>query len=387
MKKVLKVVFVLLLLAVGGLLWAAPAVIEKMINPVHDPGPYRASDRATQLHGKLIVADLHADSLMVNRDLLVRGSRGHVDVPRLIEGNVALQAFTVVTKSPLGQNISSTPDDGTDAISLLAVVSRWPRATWGSLKERALYQARKLHEMAGRSDGKLTVIKTSADLKQYLERRKSEPGITAGFLGLEGAHALEGNLENLDVLFDAGFRMMGPTHFFDNDIGGSQQGMEKYGLTPLGREMIKRMDEKRMVVDLAHSSAKVIDDVLSITSRPVVVSHTGVKGVCDNNRNLTDDQIKKIAASGGVIGIGYWEKMICGTDAAAIARAVKYTAAVGGVDHVALGSDFDGYITPPFDTTGLVKITDALIEEGFSESDIAKIMGGNTVRALLEALP
>ncbi|MFH1538525.1 MAG: peptidase M19, partial [bacterium] len=139
MKKIIKVVVVLLFLAAGGFLLAAPAVIEKMINPVLDPGPHHASDRAVQLHKELIVADLHADSLMCGRNLLARGNRGHVDVPRLIEGNVAIQAFTVVTKSPMSQNIYSTPDSGIDAISIFAVISRWPRATWGSLKERALF--------------------------------------------------------------------------------------------------------------------------------------------------------------------------------------------------------------------------------------------------------
>ena len=182
-----------------------------------------------------------------------------------------------MTKTPRGQNIESN-DDTTDQITLLAIAQRWPPSAWSSLKERALYQARKLHDAAARSEGRFVIIKTADDLARYLELRKSTPGITAGLLGIEGAHALDGELANIDVLFDAGFRMMAPTHFFDNDIGGSAHGVAKGGLTEKGREMIRLMEEKRMIVDLAHASEKTIEDVLAIARRPIVVSHTGVCG-------------------------------------------------------------------------------------------------------------
>ena len=386
MKKILIVVTVILLLGLGVFFFILPPYLEKSMNATLNPPPYTASDRAAELHKKLLVADLHADSLLWNRDLLDRGTRGHVDVPRLIEGNVALQAFTIVTKSPRGQNIESN-DDTTDNVTMLVVAQRWPLATWSSLKERALYQARKLHEAEARSEGRFVIIKTADDLAKYLERRKSNPSITAGLLGIEGAHALDKELANIDVLFDAGFRMMAPTHFFDNDIGGSAHGVDKGGLTEKGREMVRRMEEKRMIVDLAHASPKTIEEVLAMARRPVVVSHTGVRGTCDNTRNLSDDQLKAIARTGGVIGIGYWDTAVCGPDASAIARAIRYTANLVGVEHVALGSDYDGAIPAPFDTTGVVQITDALIAEGFSESDIEKIMGGNVFRLLAANLP
>ena len=141
------------------------------------------------------------------------------------------------------------------------------------------------------------------------------------------------------------------------------------------------------LVDLAHASAQTIDDVVAVATRPVVVSHTGVKGTCDNNRNLSDEQLRKIAATGGVIGIGYWDSATCGTDARAVARAVRHAANVVGVRAVALGSDFDGAVTEPFDTTGVVLVTDALLEEGFNEEEVAAIMGGNVFRLLAETLP
>jgi membrane dipeptidase len=386
LKRLVVVSIILILLGLGALFFIVLAQVEKRMNVVLNPPPYRASERAVELHKKLLVTDLHADSLLWARDLLERGTRGHVDIPRLIEGNVALQAFTIVTKTPRNMNIENNTGD-TDNITLLAVAARWPIKTWSSLTERALYQARKLQEIADRSGGRFTLIRTSADLSAYLDRRIKEPQITAGFLGVEGAHALDGNLDNIDRLYDAGVRMMAPTHFFDNDIGGSAHGVAKGGLTDKGREMIRRMEAKKMIVDLAHASPQTIDDVLAIATRPVVVSHTGVKGTCDNTRNLSDDQLKAIARTGGVIGIGFWDTAVCGTDAKAIARAIRYTANLVGVDHVALGSDNDGAVTVPFDISGVVEITDALLEEGFSDQEIGKIMGRNALRLLIENLP
>jgi len=387
-KKILITLAVILLLLVGAFFFVLPGQLAKRLNVALNRPPYLASERAVELHKKLLVADLHADSLLWNRDLLDRSDSGHVDVPRLIEGNVALQAFTVVTKTPYvwKMNIERN-DDQTDNIKILAIAERWPAATWSSLAERALYQASKLRDAAARSGGKLTLITSSAELSSYLDRRITGPHITAGFLGIEGAHALDGNLDNVDRLFDAGFRMMAPTHFFDNDIGGSAHGVEKGGLTDKGKEMIRRMESKRMIVDVAHASARTIDDVLAIATRPVFVSHSGVRGTCDNQRNLSDEQLKGIARTGGVIGIGYWDTAVCGTDAQAIAKAIRYSANLVGVDHIGLGSDFDGAVKTPFDTSGLVQITDALIAEGFSDEDIGKIMGRNVLRLLIQNLP
>lgn len=378
----------MLLLLIGVFFFVLPAQLEKRINVALNTPPYMASERAVELHKKLLVSDMHADSLLWNRDLLDRGTRGHVDIPRLIEGNVALQAFTIVTKTPYvwKMNIERN-DDKSDNITILAIAQRWPASTWSSLTQRALYQARKLQDTASRSGGRFTVIKTSVELSSYVDRRITDPHITAGFLGIEGAHALDGNLDNIDVLFDAGIRMMAPTHFFDNDIGGSAHGIEKGGLTDKGKEMIRRMEAKRMIVDVAHASAQTIDDVLAIATRPVVVSHTGVRGTCDNQRNLSDDQLRGIARTGGVVGIGYWDTASCGNDATAIAKAIRYAANLVGADHVGLGSDFDGAVVAPFDTTGLVQITDALIAEGFTDEEIGKIMGRNVLRLLIQNLP
>ena len=383
--RLLRIIVLVLVIGVAVFL-ALPRIVEERENATIRRPPYPASEQARALHNTLTIADLHADTLLWGRDLLRRNSYGHVDIPRLVEGNVTLQVFSLPTKSPHGLNIESN-DDTTDDITLLAIVQRWPVATWSSLTERARYQARRLREAAADSSGHFFVVESRADLSQYLARRAKDPNLTAGLLAIEGAHALDGKLENLDVLYRAGYRMMSPSHFFDNDIGGSAAGVHKTGLTAKGREWLRQMEARQMIVDLAHASSATIDDVLAMATRPVVVSHTGVRGTCANNRNLTDDQIRAIARNGGLIGIGYWDTASCGADAQAIVRAMRYVAKLVGTEHVALGSDFDGAVRAPFDTTGLVEITQAMQEAGFSEQDIRAIMGENAIRFLEANLP
>jgi len=379
--------FVLVVLCIAIAFFAEiPRLVDEAENKILNKPPYKASDRALQLHKQLNIADLHADSLLWGRDLLQRSADGHVDIPRLADGNVALQVFSLPTKSPHGLNIESN-DDKTDDIFRLAVVSRWPFATWNSLTQRALYQAWRLQQFASASQGSFVVVTSAADLSTYLERRNQNRRLTAGLLSIEGAHALDGKLENLDVLYRAGYRMMSPSHFFDNDIGGSAAGVRKAGLTDKGREWLRQMEARKMIVDLAHASPQTIEDVLAIATRPLVVSHTGAKGTCNNNRNLTDDQIRGVAAKGGLIGIGYWDTATCGNDAKAIVKAMRYVSDRAGVEHVALGSDFDGAVTTPFDTTGLVEITDAMLEAGYTEAEIRMVMGENVLNFLKQNLP
>ena len=385
-KFVLWGVALLLVAGLGFFFFILPGQVEAALNGVPQPPPYTASQAASELHGAIQIADLHADPLLWGRDLLKRGTRGHVDIPRLEEGNVALQVFSVVTKSPQNLNIERN-DDRSDDITLLAIGQRWPLRTWLSLKERALYQAERLSRMAAASENRFVLIKTKRDLTRFLQRRKAEPGIVAGLLAIEGAHVLEGDPANVDALFHAGYRMMSAAHFFDTEMGGSAHGVDKGGLTDDGREMIRRMEAKNMIVDLSHGSAAQVADVLAMATRPTVVSHTGVKGTCDNTRNLSDEQLRAIAANGGLVGLGFWETAVCGADAAAIARAQRYTADLIGIDHLALGSDFDGAVETPFDASGLVKVTEAMLAAGFTNDEIGKAMGGNQIRFLLENLP
>jgi microsomal dipeptidase-like Zn-dependent dipeptidase len=315
------------------------------------------------------------------------GKSGHVDVPRMIEGNIAFQVFGVVTKSPKGQNFEKNSSKSFDNISLLAVLFGWPVRTWGSLFQRALYQAGKLQRFADLSDGRLMRVLNQKDLQKFLDQRKTGRKTVGGFPSLEGVHALEGKLENLDALYAAGFRMIGLTHFFDNEAGGSAHGQEKNGLTEFGKAVVRRTQELNMVVDLAHSSPRIMDDVLAMTTMPVVASHTGVRGTCDNVRNLTDDHIRGIALTGGVVGIAMFDQAVCECSVDATARAMRYTADLVGTEYVALGCDFDGVVEAPIDYRGMAMLTDALLRQGFKEKEIQQIMGWNFMRVLMAVLP
>ena len=384
MKRIRWIVLVpLLLVLVAWLL--LPGIVERHFNRTLHPPPYQPSAQAQALHRRLTVADLHGDSLLWGRNLLRRSSRGHIDLPRLADGNVSIQAFTVVTTSPRGLNIYQN-SDSTDLVRYIAIFEGWTPHTWNSPKQRALYQAARLQTFADRSKGALVIVRSRYDLQKFLTTRSSTHAV-AGFLGTEGAQPLEGKLANLDELYSAGFRMMAPTHFTDTAIAGAAAGMKKSGLTDLGRQWVRAMESHHMLIDLAHASPATLRDVTAMATRPLIVSHTGVKGTCNNPRNLSDDELRAVAKTGGVIGIGLWDTATCGSDARATARAIHYAVDIVGPDHVALGSDFDGAVTTPFDSSGWALLTDALLKEGFSEQDIHKIMGENVVRVLLDVFP
>jgi microsomal dipeptidase-like Zn-dependent dipeptidase len=374
------------LLLVTFFFFGAAPLLDAIANGSTGEAPPAPSERARALHQSLWIADLHADSLMWNRAPEERHGRGRVDVPRLIEGGVALQAFTIVSKVPWGMNVSSN-SGSSDMLTLLLVAQSWPPRTWTSLLERALYQCQRLHQSASRSEGTFRVIHSRAELARYAEERRVNPGISAGFLGVEGAQVLEGRLENVQRLFDAGVRMMAPSHFFDTEVGGSAHGEEKAGLTPFGREVIREMERLGMLVDLAHASRRTIDDVLAIATRPVVFSHTGVSGTCDSPRNISDAVLERTADNGGLVGIGFFEGATCGSDIGAIVRAIRYAVNRIGADHVALGSDFDGFVRTPIDAAELAALTDGLLKAGLREAQIRQIMGLNVKRVLERVLP
>jgi microsomal dipeptidase-like Zn-dependent dipeptidase len=365
---------------------ALTARAEQRLNMTHGAPTRAISDRARELHRSLTVVDLHADSLLWGRDLLRRGDRGHVDVPRLVEGGVALQVLAASVKVPRRINLERN-DDRSDDVVLLALAQRWPPRTWRSLLARALHLAHNAHRLADRSMGRFAVIESREALAAHLARRIGEPQVTAGLLAIEGAHALEDDLDNLELVADAGYRMISPAHLFDTAFGGSAHGVHKGGLTPLGRELVVRAEARGMVVDVAHASSATIDDVLAVARRPVVASHTGVRAVCDNGRNLPDAQVRGIAATGGLLGIGFWPTACGGDDVASIVRSIAHAVEVAGVDHVGLGSDWDGAVPVPFDASGIAQLTGALLDAGLGDAAIAAIMGGNAVRVLTEVLP
>ena len=364
--------------------WILPGKVEANMNVVLPHAPYPLSDRAKRLHESLFIADLHSESLLWKRDLTKESEVGHMDIPRLQRGNVTLQVFSATTKSPAGQNYDRNAADS-DRITRLAIASFWPPRTWFSLYERAIYQLDKLHDLA--SESELIVVTSRRELEQLLERRRGGEPVVGGLYLIEGAHPLEGDIQNLERLFDRGMRIVGLTHFFDNELGGSLHGTSGEGLSEFGKEVVRRANELGMIIDIAHASPTMVADVLDLSTAPVILSHGGLDGACDSARNLSDALMQKFAARGGLIGIGYWDAAVCDVSPEGIVRSIRYAIDILGEDNVALGSDFDGTITAPFDTSELSILTETMLMSGFSEQEIRKVMGENAKRFLLENLP
>ncbi|GAA3539895.1 dipeptidase [Aeromicrobium flavum] len=386
LRRTLLVLLVLVLIGAVGFFTLGPAIIENSMNRVADTDLPEPDRETLALHDSLFIADLHSDTLMWNRDLLDRSDRGHMDLPRLQDGNVGLQVFSSVSKTPRNQNYDSNPAD-TDNITALAILQLQPPRTWNSLLQRSLYHAEKLQDAVAESEGELRLIRSRGDLDRLVADREAGKDVTGALFSLEGLQSLEGDPGNLGRLFGAGARMAGFTHFFDNEVSGSMHGEDKSGLTDLGREVFTDMERRGMVVDIAHASHPAIAEMLELATKPVVASHGGVQATCDVNRNLTDDEIRGVAATGGVVGIGYWDAAVCELTPAAVVDAIEHVIEVGGIETAGLGSDYDGATEVAWDTSDIAVVTQELRDRGHADEDIAAIMGGNTLRVLRAALP
>jgi len=385
MRKKIWIPATLLAAAAVGFFGFAPGYVEGAMNQIDGKPLIAVSDEAKALHKTLNIVDLHSDTLMWNRDLNDRASRGHMDLPRLQEGNVALQLFSSVTKTPKNQNYDGNGADS-DNITLLTVAQLQPVKTWSSLAERSLYHAQKRDDAVAASNNAIKAVNTASQLDALLAARQKDTRPIGAMLTIEGLQNLEGKAANLDRLYDAGFRMAGLTHFFDNELAGSMHGLKKGGLTPFGRDIVRRMEAKGMIIDIAHLSHKGVAEVLAMATRPVVSSHGGVQATCKVNRNLTDDEVRGVAKTGGVIAIGYWDGALCDTSPRAAAKAMKHVRDLVGIQFVALGSDYDGATTVRFDTSQLVQVTQALMDEGFTAAEIRAVMGENALRVIRAGL-
>ncbi len=387
MKRILIGVGVFLLVAYAGIYFFASGLIEGSVNLVEEHEPYDITEDARALHNTLTVVDLHSDTMLWGRNPLNRSSTGHVDVPRMVEGNLALQVFSSTTKSPAGQNYESNSADARDQLTPVTVLGLWPIKSWTSIYERAVHQARELYASEVQDPEALLVVTSRNDLDALLEARSEGKPVVGGILLTEGSHPLEGDLANVQKLYDEGYRIMGLQHFFDNRLGGSLHGQSGEGLTEFGKAAVREMERLGIIIDVAHSSPAVVRDVLAISNRPIIVSHTGLKGACHTKRNLEDDLMKEIAAKGGLIGIGFWDAAVCDYTPAGIVRSVRYGIDLLGVDHVALGSDYDGTTTVLMDAAEIPVLTHEMLKADFTKEEIRKVMGENAVRLLRDLLP
>jgi membrane dipeptidase len=382
MQKLLLILAIIVIAIPTYFFFKLPSDVDQFLNK--DLAMEKSIALNSDFHSQLFVADMHADTLLWHRNINKDNPYGHVDIPKLLKGNMGLQFFTVVTEVPMWV-VTGNKKHTFDSVRWLAVSGSWPAKTWNSNFQRALYQAGKLEKFIENSQD-IRLIKTKDDLAMYLAQRKNQPRQTAALLGIEGIHALDGRVENIKGLYDAGFRMISFAHFFDNEMSGSAHGDKKYGLTEKGIKAVARMNELGIIIDVSHVSKAGINDILKHSNSPVVSSHTGVKGTCANERNLSDEQLRAIAARGGIVGIAFFKWAICESSIEAVVKAIKYTVNLIGAEHVALGSDFDGAVHISFNVSEMGRLTQALVESGLSQDEIKLIMGENVKRLAMKVL-
>ncbi|CAN0599357.1 unnamed protein product, partial [Ectocarpus sp. 12 AP-2014] len=259
--------------------------------------------------------------------------------------------------------------------------------TWSSLTERAVYQAGKIENIEKSDPSELRILRTRADLTSVIGARAEGASTVGALLGIEGSHALDDDLANIDRLVDAGVRMFGLHHFFDNALGGSLHGVGGVGLSDFGRQVVEELEARGMIIDVAHSSPESVEDVMEVTDQPLIVSHTGFQGHCATPRNIPDELMIRLAERGSLIGVGYWDGAICDVTPESIVAAIRYGIDLLGVEHIALGSDYDGSTTVPFDTSELAVLTQTMLDADFSDDEIRQVMGANMLRFLRENLP
>jgi membrane dipeptidase len=261
------------------------------------------------------------------------------------------------------------------------------------LADRPRGMTRTIHEQIDVLDqqmeqkpGAMRLVRKAAEIEQC-----KDDGVMGALLGIEGAHALEGSLENVTTFAMRGVRYIGLVHFSANEAGYPAYGRgrsDTSGLTQWGFELVERCERDGVLVDLAHLNRRGFLDVCSIAKKPPIVSHTGVLGAYEHWRNIDDDQLRAVANKGGVVGVIFCPRYVGGDGLEPVVQHLKHIIDVVGEDAPALGSDWDGFIVPtrPLkDPRGLPLLTDALLENGLSPRTVGKILRDNVMRVLDEA--
>jgi len=367
------------------------------------------SDKAKKLQSSSIVIDTHDDTtqrlLDAHFDITVPHTDGNIDIPRMRDGGLTAIFFSIWINGKIL---------GPEAVKL------------------ALDQIDAVRETVRKHPDQLLLATTADDIREAKKQHK-----IAALMGVEGGHMMGNDLAVLRTFAALGVRYMTLTHMQNTEWADSSTAKPEHnGLTDFGKEVVREMNRLGMVVDISHVSDKTFYDALEASKAPVFASHSSCRALCNAARNMTDDMIRDLAKHGGVMQINYHvgflsqefrdfenahpevEKEIseevkkrCGTnesctgvagdqivremmkagklpkvDWTVIVEHIDHAAKVGGVDHVGLGSDFDGAVMPigMEDASRLPQITEALLKKGYSESDVRKILGENTLRVLSE---
>jgi len=312
---------------------------------------------------------------------------GHLDLPRARAGGLAGGIFALFTPTPGAERIDFDRGGGRMEVELAAPIGpEIAAATTSQAAGRLLGLER---------DGHLRIVRTIADLDAA-----REDGVLAAVMHHEGAEAIDPGLQALELWYAAGLRSLGPVWSRPNAFAHGVPFMFPAspdtgpGLTAAGRRLVRRCAELGIAVDLSHLNEAGFWDVARLDGAPLIASHSGVHALCASTRNLTDAQLDAIAASGGLVGIVFAAPFIradgaddADTPLATIAAHVRYAADRIGVEHVALGSDFDGATVPDElgDVAGLPRLLDALAAAGFTEDEVRAIAWDNWRRVLARA--
>jgi membrane dipeptidase len=387
-----------------GFLAAMAAVVSPQSSQQVDIAP-----RARDLHDQAIVIDAHGDTaqrLIFEKtfDMGRRNGEGSIDIPRMREGGLDALFFSVWMPGSI---------------------------TGPTAVKRALEQVEQVREAARRHPNDLLLATSVADIRRAAAERK-----IAALLGMEGGHMIDGNLELLRRFVSLGVRYLTLTHSLNTTWADSSGDKPVHnGLTPFGRDVVRELNRLGVMVDVSHASDKTFYDAIEVSTAPVIASHSSCRAISASPRNLTDEMLRALAKDGGVVMINYHAPFLseelrvaprsaalrarseaaskaCGDDEACSIRAseritheamrsgelptvtwekvvehIDHAIKVAGVDHVGLGSDFDGATMPLGleDVSKLPKITDALLKKGYSEQDVRKILGENLLRVMGEA--
>ena len=373
------------------------------------PKPDEIAVRARKLHFSSIVVDTHDDTtqrfLDGDFDLMPRNSSGSIDIPRMKEGGLGAIFFSIWIPSKI---------TGPEAI------------------KHALDQIDAVRGHVARHPKEITLATTAAEV-----REAHKDGKIAALMGVEGGHMIASDLGVLRSYAAMGVRYMTLTHSGNDEWADSSTDKAVHdGLTPFGKDVVREMNRLGVMVDISHVSDKTFYDALEVSKAPLIASHSSCRAICDTPRNMTDQMIKDLAAKGGVIQINYHVGFLsqqfrnaekadpkinlaiaaevtkrCGdkegcqliegdritrayvekgtlprVDWTKIIEHIDHAVKLVGADHVGLGSDFDGANMPygMEDATKLPAITEALLKKGYSEGDVRKILGENTLRVMGE---
>jgi membrane dipeptidase len=366
--------------------------------------PLAAQDdmaRARRISAEAIGIDSHIDTiqrvLIGNADISQRLDYGHVDIPRLHEGGM---------KAPWFALWAPTYYRGAEAV------------------RRTLDLRDAMQRVLDSHPGEIELALNAGDIERIVKSGK-----IAAFLSIEGGHQIDDDLAVLRMYYRMGIRSMTLSHFRDNDWADSSTDTPRHnGLTDFGKEVVREMNRLGMVVDVSHVSDKTFYDAIAVSSKPVILSHSSCRALSDVPRNVTDDMLRALAKNGGVIGINFGEGFISPKDAAKLRSTISsmseapemsgktlddyaareyqrdlqgsfkaaatiedvvahidHAVKIAGIDHVGIGSDFDGITGPPRgleDISKMPSLVAALLRHGYSEGDIKKILGGNTLRVI-----